>query len=98
MENQLTIAEEACWLTEKFGEGTYQDIPGLCKVENRKTIIEEKDCSLTPGAYVGVAPEEDDGVDFNERMKEIHAELLSLQKESDELMKNISKNLQEMGL
>lgn len=98
MNETLTIVKEACWLTEKFGEGTYQDIPGLCKIADRKTIIEEKGCSLTPGAYVGVVPEEDDGVDFHERMKEIHTELLSLQKESDELMAAISKNLKEMGL
>lgn len=94
----LTIAKEACWLTEKFGEGTYQDIPGLCKIADRKTIIEEKGCSLTPGAYVGVAPEEDDGVDFHVRMKEIHKELLALQKESNELMDTISKNMKEMGV
>lgn len=94
----LTIAREAVWLYEKFGDGTYADIPGLCKIADRKTIIEEKGCSLTPGAYVGVAPEEDDGVDFNERMKEIHQELLALQKESDELMETISKNMEEMGV
>lgn len=47
---------------------------------------------------MGVAPVEDDGVDFAERMKEIHAELLKLQKESDELMETISRNLGEMGL
>ena len=33
---------------------------------------------MTPGAYVGVAPIEDDGVDFYERMGEIHEELLKL--------------------
>lgn len=53
---------------------------------------------MTPGAYVGVAPQEDDGVDFKERMTEIHRELLSLQAESNELMDTISKNLKEMGL
>ena len=98
MNETLTIVKEACWLTEKFGEGTYQDIPGLCKIADRKTIIEEKGCSLTPGAYVGVVPEEDDGVDFHERMKEIHKELLALQKESNELMDTISKNMREMGV
>ena len=60
--------------------------------------IEEKGWSLTPGAYVGVAPVEDDGVDFAERMAEIHRELLSLQAESNDLMDTISKNLKEMGL
>ena len=53
---------------------------------------------MTPGAYVGVAPTEDDGVDFAERMKEIHSELLTLQAESNELMNTISKNMKEMGL
>ena len=45
-------------------------------------ILNEKGASLTPGAYVGVAPVEDDGVDFAQRMKEIHKELLELQAES----------------
>ena len=39
-----------------------------------------------------------DGVDFEERMAEIHHELLSLQAESNELMDTISKNMEEMGL
>ena len=47
---------------------------------------------------MGVAPVEDDGVDFAARMKEIHAELLKLQQQSNELMDTISKNLEEMGL
>ena len=93
----LTIAKEANWLYEKFGEGVYTDVLGLCKLA---TIfeIEEKGWSLTPGAYVGVAPIEDDGVDFEERMAEIHRELLSLQAESNDLMDTISKNMEEMGL
>lgn len=93
----LTIAKEANWLYEKFGEGVYDDIPGLCKVAN-KTEIEEKGWSLTPGAYVGVAPIEDDGVNFEERMAEIHRELLSLQAESNDLMDTISQNMKEIGL
>lgn len=82
---------------EKFGEGEYKDILGLCKVASL-TEIEEKGWSLTPGAYVGVAPVEDDGVDFEERMAEIHRELLSLQAESNDLMDTISNNMKEMGL
>ena len=46
----------------------------------------------------GVAPVEDDGVDFTQRMKEIHKELLELQAESNRLMETISKNLEEMGV
>lgn len=95
--DQLTVAKEANWLYEKFGEGTYVDVLGLCKVATISEI-EEKGWSLTPGAYVGVAPVEDDGVDFEERMAEIHRELLSLQAESNELMDAISQNMKEMGL
>ena len=98
LEETLTIAKEAVWLYEKFGEGEYRDILGLCKIEDRKTILEEKGASLTPGAYVGVTPVEDDGVNFEERMAEIHQELLDLQEESNRLMKTISKNMKEMGL
>ena len=104
----LTVAKEANWLYEKFGEGEYHDVLGLCKVayttdeakgDDKDGIsIEEKGWSLTPGAYVGVAPIEDDGVDFEERMAEIHRELLSLQAESNDLMDTISQNMKEMGL
>ena len=93
----LTIAREAQWLYEKFGDGVYADVAGLCKIADRQEIA-AKGWSLTPGAYVGVAPVEDDGVDFEKRMSEIHRELLSLQAESNELMDAISKNMEEMGL
>lgn len=95
---EIAVAKEAVWLYEKFGEGEYKDILGLCKIEDKNVIVEEKGCSLTPGAYVGVAPVEDDGVNFEERMTEIHKELLSLQAESNDLMDAISRNMKEMGL
>ena len=103
----LTIAQEAQWLYEKFGDGKYVDVPGLCKIayitneakgDNDGGSIEDKGWSLTPGAYVGVAPVEDDGVNFEERMAEIHKELLALQQESNILMETISKNMKGMGL
>lgn len=97
IDDVITMTKEAIWLYEKFGEGEYRDIPGLCKVADRSEIA-GKGYSLTPGAYVGVAPKADDGVDFTQRMQQIHWELLTLQAESDELMKTISKNMREMGL
>lgn len=97
IEQTKKIINEAIWLTEKFGDGEYKDILGLCKCASIEEI-EQKGWSLTPGAYVGVAPVEDDGVDFAERMAEIHAELLALQSESNELMNTISKNMEEMGI
>lgn len=97
MEDLLILVKDAQWLYEKFGDGEYQDILGLCKVANQRDI-EEKNFSLTSGAYVGVAPMEDDGVNFEERMVEIHKELLSLKTESNDLMETISRNMKEMGL
>lgn len=103
MEAAVTEIGEAVWLAEKFGEGTYADVPGLCKVATRAEIQgdqapEKSSWSLTPGAYVGVPPVEDDGVDFHERMAEIHAELLELQAQSNDLMATIDKDFQELGL
>ena len=97
LEETLTTAKEAVWLYEKFGEDEYRDVLGLCRAASLADI-EEKGWSLTPGAYVGVAPAADDGVDFAQRMGEIHRELLELQKESNELMEAISRNWEEMGL
>lgn len=103
LEAAATEVGEAVWLTEKFGEGEYADVPGLCKVASKKDIQGEQPAdksswSLTPGAYVGVPPVEDDGVDFHERMREIQAELSRLQSESNDLMATITRNFQELGL
>ena len=91
----LTIINEHEWLTEKFGDGEYHDVLGLCKIATIQEI-EEKNYSLTPGAYVGVAEQEDDGVDFHERMTEIHAELAQLNKEANVLMDEIQKAWEEL--
>lgn len=103
LEEVLQVVDDAIWLTEKFGDGEYVDISGLCKVATRDEIkgdqaSDKSSWSLTPGAYVGVPPVEDDGVDFHERMKEIHTELLELQAESNALMKTISESFKELGL
>ena len=91
LEEILTVINEYNWLTEKFGNGEYHDIAGLCKIATIDEI-EEKNYSLTPGAYVGVAETEDDGVDFHERMNEIHTELAKLHDEANVLMKKILKD------
>lgn len=92
------IIKDAHWLTEKFGVGKYADILGLCKAATRAEI-EEKNWSLTPGAYVGVAPVVDsDDENFAERMTEIQNELLSLQAEANALMDTITVNFEGLGL
>ena len=95
LEDTLETARQHEWLTEKFGDGEYKDVLGLCKIATIQEI-EEKNYSLTPGAYVGVAEAEDDGVDFHERMNEIHAELAQLNQEANVLMDEIQKAWEEL--
>ena len=91
------MVNEAIWLTSKFGlDGEYQDVLGLCKIATTDEIS-EKNYSLTPGAYVGVTEVEDDGVDFHERMSEIHAELAILNAEANVLMSEIMKELETLN-
>lgn len=91
------MVNEAIWLTSKFGlDGEYQDVLGLCKIATIDEIS-EKNYSLTPGAYVGVAEVEDDGVDFHERMNEIHAELATLNAEANVLMSEIMKEWETLN-
>lgn len=97
IEEVLDVANDAIWLFEKFGEGNYSDVAGLCKIATRAEIT-EKNYSLTPGAYVGVAEVQEDDENFEERMKEIHKELNTLQNESNDLMATINANLKELGL
>lgn len=96
-EAMLETARQREWLTSKFGlDGEYQDVLGLCKIATTDEIS-EKNYSLTPGAYVGVAEVEDDGVDFNERMSEIHAELSQLNAEANVLMSEIMKEWETLN-
>lgn len=96
IEAELEIARQREWLVSKYGEdGQYQDVLGLCKIATIQEIA-EKNYSLTPGAYVGVAEQEDDGVDFHERMNEIHVELAQLNQEANVLMDEIQKAWEEL--
>lgn len=65
----------------------------LLRISNNKTLDEigDKNYSLTPRAYVGVAEAEDDGVEFAPRMKEIHEKLAQLHTEANRLMDEIQK-------
>jgi type I restriction enzyme M protein len=89
---------QAYWLIERFPEGTLRDVEGLVKLVDRAKI-EANDWSLTPGRYVGVAPEEEDeDFDFEEALREIHVELEDLNAEAVKLAANIKKNFEELGV
>jgi type I restriction enzyme M protein len=82
------------WLQERFPNGKYEDVTGLCKAATLKEI-EEQDWSLNPGRYVGVVIEEDGLTEeeFLKEMKERHEALNSLNAKAVELGDRISQNL-----
>jgi len=89
---------QARWLTERFPEAKLRDVEGLVKLVDRAEI-EANDWSLTPGRYVGVAPEEEDeGFDFEEALRDIHVELEDLNAEAVQLAATIKKNFEELGV
>jgi type I restriction enzyme M protein len=90
--------KQAHWLTERFPEAQLRDVAGLVKLVDLKEIT-ANDWSLTPGRYVGVAPEEvDEDFDFEETLREIHVELEDLNAEAVTLAASIKKNFEELGV
>ena len=89
---------EMLWLIERFPDAKLRDIPGLVKVVSREEIA-ANDWSLSPGRYVGVAPEQtDENFDFAGHMRALHAELRELDVEAGELAGKIEANFGKMDL
>ena len=82
-------------LEEKFTDGKYTDIPGLCRVATLSEI-EAQGWSLNPGRYVGVAEREADDFDFMERLEELNEELEVLNVEARELEGRIGENVSKL--
>ena len=100
--NQLKLARyfhhQAEWLVERFPEEKLRNVEGLVKLVD-KDELKENDWSLTPGRYVGVAPEEEDpDFDFGETMRTIHVELEVLNKQAAELANKISENYKKLEI
>ncbi|MGB9939085.1 type I restriction-modification system subunit M [Methanosarcina sp.] len=91
-----TVNDSNIQLNEKFPDGTYNDVLGLCKVATLDEI-EGQGWSLNPGRYVGVAEgEEDEDFDFKERLEELNEELEGLNLEARELEEVISENVKQL--
>lgn len=87
---------QAEWLQKRFPDAELCNVEGLVKLVDRDEL-EAKDWSLTPGRYVGVAPEEVDAdFDFEETLRDIHIEIEGLNSEASVLAAKISKNLKEL--
>ena len=76
--------------------GTYADVPGFCKSSTTDEIAAQG-YVLTPGRFVGAGAVEDDGEPFEAKMPRLVAELEAQFKESEELEKQIRKNLKGLG-
>lgn len=79
-----------------FQEGTLEDVKGYCAVVSTEDIAKQ-DYILTPGRYVGIEEQEDDGEPFEEKMTRLTSELSVLFKQSHKLEEEIRKQLGEMG-
>jgi type I restriction enzyme M protein len=98
IKSTLYVKAQVTWLQSRFPEAVFVDVPGLCKVVMRDEITQQ-DCSLTPGRYVGVtAVDGEDEEDVEERLREIHLELASLNEEAVELAASIAANFEELGI
>ena len=69
---------------------------GFCKSVSVQEVAEAS-YMLTPGRFVGLAPEEEDDEPYEEKMKRLISELSQLFDESDKLKKAISDNLRGLG-
>jgi len=77
-------------------KGEYQDVAGFCKAVKLEEI-RKQGYILTPGRYVGINEQEDDGEPFEEKMSQLTSELSELFKHSHELEDEIRKRLKAIG-
>ena len=92
------VRRKIVWLQDRSPRAELQKVPGLVRLVDRKEI-EAADWSLTPGRYVGVAPQEvDEDFDFEQKLRDIHTELADLNKEAVELAAKIQANFEELGI
>ena len=81
---------------DKFRAGMLEDEKGFCAVRSLDDI-KAQDYILTPGRYVGIAEQEDDGEPFAEKMQRLTSELSGLFAESHRLEAEIKKQLGSIG-
>lgn len=81
---------------QQFHDGTLEDEKGFCSVASIEDIAKQ-DYILTPGRYVGIAEQEDDGEPFEEKMARLTSEISKCFEESNRLQEEIKKNLEALG-
>ncbi|MBP6424394.1 MAG: SAM-dependent DNA methyltransferase [Flavobacterium sp.] len=79
------------------GNDDYEDIKGFCKSADLSEIEKHK-FVLTPGRYVGIEDEEDDGIPFEEKIDKLTSSLREQMKQSHELDFEIKEQLAKIGI
>ena len=79
-----------------FQEGTLEEVKGFCAIATTEDIAKQ-DYILTPGRYVGIEEQEDDGEPFEDKMKRLTSELSDMFTKSHEIGEEIRKNLGVIG-
>jgi type I restriction enzyme M protein len=87
------IASEA---RQSQDESIYQDVKGFCKSAAVEEI-QKHNFVLTPGRYVGIPDEIDDGIPFEDKMKELTTTLTRQMSEEKRLDEEIKKQLSNIG-
>ncbi len=82
--------------TQSYAAGTLEDVKGFCAVADIEDIAKQ-DYILTPGRYVGIEEQEDDGEPFEEKMSRLTKELSGLFARSHELENEIREKLGAIG-
>ncbi|OUQ07227.1 DNA methyltransferase [Erysipelatoclostridium sp. An15] len=81
---------------DSFQNGTLEEVKGFCAITTTEDIAKQ-DYILTPGRYVGIEEQEDDGEPFDDKMKRLASELSDMFKKSQELENDIRKKLEAIG-
>ncbi|MCK4821028.1 N-6 DNA methylase, partial [bacterium] len=80
----------------KRQDGDYEDVKGFCKSATLEEI-QKHNYVLTPGRYVGIPDEEDDGVPFEDKMGALTAELKEQMQEAQQMDEEIKEQLAKIG-
>ncbi len=81
---------------ELFQSGTLEEVKGFCAIATTEDIAKQ-DYILTPGRYVGIEEQEDDGEPFEDKMKRLTSELSDMFDKSHKLEDEIRKKLRAIG-
>ncbi len=79
-----------------FQNGKLENVKGFCAVATTAEIAAQ-DYILTPGRYVGIEEQQDDGEPFEDKMKRLTGELAEMFKQSDALQAEIREKLKAIG-